>query len=396
MQLTDFTSFEATNKVKSDGYVTRYASLCPWQARTILLLILLAINWSFVRSVNLPDFKRGDLELELSDYPFYQDVVSRVGDGENYYAAANSELRSWGFKRRSLFYWRLPTYAWVMGRGLTTARARVALAVGMAVGIVMSFVVLRSEGGWSVAVLASLLLLAGWGSWLARPEPIYYTELWASVALFLATCMQSMRFWPGAVLTAAVALAFRELALPFCALWCVVAWIRRRWKEAVCWSLVIIAFLVSYYMHCRLVHRFNSEVTVLYDTGWMRLGGIGFVCSCCRMNYLLATSPPWCTAVYLPLALLGLFGWNSQRAIPFQAAVTCYFVLFYFVGKSFDSYWGWFLTPGMSVGAAWSPLAIRDLAFRSAPWPSADPTAVPPEKSLESLSNPFLRMIRLR
>src|SRR5262249_23469742 len=50
-----------------------------------------------------------------SDLDVFRRIVTRVSLGDGFYVATQEELRSHGYPTRSVFNWRLPTYAWLLG-----------------------------------------------------------------------------------------------------------------------------------------------------------------------------------------------------------------------------------------------------------------------------------------
>ncbi|HVZ15103.1 MAG TPA: hypothetical protein VG894_11635, partial [Bauldia sp.] len=95
--------------------------------------------------------------------------------------------------------------------------------------------------------------------------------------------------------------------------------------------------------------------------GWLQFGGLPFVLRTAAFNGLLAFAPEWVSAILLPLAAIGLIAWPGGEGRRVAATVTAYLVLFLFVGKAFDDYWGALYTPLLMLGLGFAPAAIRDL-----------------------------------
>src|SRR4051794_29216292 len=96
---------------------TRFAGLNRWQARGILLLFTAFTIWTVAVSIPQSQWTFG-AQRATHDLEFYRDVVTQVHDGKNYYNAAHESLVRFGFMDagiRSMFNWRQPTYAWVIG-----------------------------------------------------------------------------------------------------------------------------------------------------------------------------------------------------------------------------------------------------------------------------------------
>src|SRR5688572_25398585 len=80
-------------------------------AYMLFSLLAVAITLSPLRSgyADAPDRGPGDLAL-------YRAEIERIRAGENYYQAANIELRQRGYPTRSLFNWRTPLPMWLVGK----------------------------------------------------------------------------------------------------------------------------------------------------------------------------------------------------------------------------------------------------------------------------------------
>jgi hypothetical protein len=87
------------------------------------------------------------------------------------------------------------------------------------------------------------------------------------------------------------------------------------------------------------------------------------------MHFLLIMLPLAATAVYLPLAMLGLIGWRGETGARAALSAGAYLAAFLFIGQDFNRYWGLMYTPLLSLGLVWAPAALSDLgrAIRGAP-----------------------------
>ncbi len=86
-----------------------------------------------------------------------------------------------------------------------------------------------------------MLLLLG-GAAAITPDAGLIHELMAGLLLTLALALYDpARWWP-ALLMAGLALAVRELALPFVLLWLAFALIERRWREAAGVAALLLVF----------------------------------------------------------------------------------------------------------------------------------------------------------
>jgi hypothetical protein len=340
---------------------TRFSAFTPFQALAALFLLNGAIAWCLVQGEELPGLDLRDLRSGLSDSILYERVSNRVRSGENYYEAASVELKGRGYQHGSLFHWRMPIYAWIFGGLRSQMLARVFLTVGAIVGLVMTSTLIGRESGRVPGIMAAITLLVTYGAWFIQPEPAYFMELWSSVALLISLSFYSQgRSW-WAILAGGLALGLRELALPYCTLWCAMAFMGGRRREVMVWFVVIAGFFIMLLCHYINVKKVSYNTFASNSFDWITFDGTHFILSCSRMAYPLMALPAWCTAVYLPMALLGLYSWRSQAARPFQISTIIYIIIFSIIGKQFNYYWGWIFAPWLAIGAAWSPFALCDL-----------------------------------
>ena len=94
---------------------TRYADLPGRQAVVVAAFLVAAtavcLAVSLMKQNPFLSAQQGGRDLQV-----YRNIVTRVHAGESYYDAAGQELRTNGYPTGSLFNWRPPTYAWVIGR----------------------------------------------------------------------------------------------------------------------------------------------------------------------------------------------------------------------------------------------------------------------------------------
>jgi hypothetical protein len=159
----------------------------------------------------------------------------------------------------------------------------------------------------------------------------------------------------------AVALAFRELALPYVAIAGLMVLMRRGLWRPIAFGLTIGIFFAAFALHYRYVRNSSCGPVSMDYTGWLAWGGTPFVVSTCRMNFLLALLPPECAAVYLPLGVLGLIGSRSPASVPLIATVAVYVAAFAVVGMPSNYYWGWVLVAPLWVGFVLAPRSLFDL-----------------------------------
>jgi hypothetical protein len=69
----------------------------------------------------------------------------------------------------------------------------------------------------------------------------------------------------------------------------------------------------------------------------------------------------WLSAVYLPIALLGLAGWRGILGARLGLTAAAYVTAFAVVGQPFNDYWGLMYAPLLAFGFAAAPATLRDL-----------------------------------
>ena len=154
-----------TVDLQADGF----ERLTPSQARGVLALaaavtlLLVGITASPLASgfADAPDRGASDVDL-------YRAEVRRIQGGDGYYAAAAAELTARGYPTRSVFNWRPPLLAWLLGHLPAPAIGRGLLALlALAAILVATHFVAREQGLWR-GLLCGLWLVGACcpASWL--------------------------------------------------------------------------------------------------------------------------------------------------------------------------------------------------------------------------------------
>jgi hypothetical protein len=351
---------------------TRFTVLTRWQALTILILTAAALAWCLIAAL-FPQSDPGSVGPGGSDLRLYRQIVERVHAGENYYDAAGSELRAQGYPTGSLFNWRPPVYAWVIGNLPTPAWGQ-ALAVLLALtAMLLMHAAVQREGG-PVRARAMVLLLLGPFLWCLDGDAFLSQELWAGILIALSMAAYGTGRWLLGFAAGLLALAFRELALPYVLLALALAWREGRRSEVALWVAGLGLYGAGLFLHGLEVSRHMSPGD-RQPGSWIQFGGLPFLLTTCRMNEFLFPLPAWITALYLPLALLGLSAWRGPTAARTSLTVGAYLAAFVVVGQPFNNYWGLLYAPLLALGLVWTPAALRDLyhSLRAAPVTSSAP-----------------------
>lgn len=294
------------------------------------------------------------------DLRLYRSIVERVHAGEGYYEAAGEELRRRGYPTGSVFNWRPPTYAWLLGALPAPIWGQVWLSALVLVTLFLSCALERREGSVGRAAVL-LFLLVGAFLWTVDGDAFLSQELWAGVLIALSVCSYARGWWKLGLAAGMLALFYRELALPYALIAAVLSAREGRRRETVFWlvGLALYALFLTYH-GIEVTRRITSADRVEAD-GWVQFGGASFWVAASRMNVYLLHLPAWVAALFLVLSLLGLAGWRGAIGTRAGLTVAVYVAAFAVVGKPCNDYWGLLFVPLLSFGLVRAPAALRDL-----------------------------------
>jgi len=338
---------------------TRFAHLSPFRARFIFCGTLLLAVWLLASSLapapSSVHQDSGGVDLDL-----YRRISLRVHAGEGYYDAANQELRAFGYPTGSIFNWRTPFYAWLHGAMPAPVFGRLLLVALSLVTLSLAYRFLAAEGASAWASGLCLIFIAGNFLWSLDGDAFYCQELWAGALIAMSICAYAGGNWIMGVLTALIALFFRELALPYCLIACAMAYYQGRRRELCIWAAGLCLYVLFFCWHASQVTHQITPGDRLPAT-WLQFGGAGFLITTCQMNKLLFSAPAWVSAIFLLLSCMGLAGWRSRSGVIIGLTVAAYLIAFTMVGQAFNDYWGLIYTPLLPFGLIHSPRAIADL-----------------------------------
>lgn len=304
-----------------------------------------------------------------ADVDFYSKVVARLRGGGNYYAFIVAEQRQAGYPVRPGLTVRLPSLAMIQATlgpfGTRLAALGLLLAVLAAWWRRLSAQPVPRRRAACAAVFA--------GSALAlNPEYLPVHELWAGLLIALALALyrppgeqpRRMADWLPALLCSALALAIREHSLPFALLLTAFAWWRGPRAEALAWSALITLFVVAVMAHLQAVapQVLPGDIP---SPSWFTFRGLGGVVSPVVLSTGLYALPHWLAGPVVILAFAGWLGWESPTGRLGAALFLGYAILFAIAGRASNFYWGLLLAPGLFVGLAFAPGAVKSL-FRAA------------------------------
>lgn len=362
---------------------SRFAGLTPRPARLILGLIVSAslacVIGSFLVTVpERPPAKEGQ---GAPDLEAFKQVVARVRAGENYYEAYRDVLSGFGYQIGSVFNWRLPTYAWLLSRFPSSESIQWTLGLLALIGMMMAYAGERRELP-PVPAAVTPFLLAGVARWIFDGEAYYAQDVWSAVLLLISVAAYGIERRGLAVAAGLAALAFRELALPYCIIAMAIAFWKRRWLEGAAWLIGLVLFGVFLAWHASEVAQYMPAQTKPGSPlDWIRFGGLAFVLSTVKMNAFVFPLPLPGLAIYLCLALIGLIGWNSERGLLLTLTCFAYLAAFAVVGLPYNIYWGLMTAPLLCFGPIRVPRSLSDLLAAAKPKPAAEQSGPVPESS---------------
>jgi hypothetical protein len=338
---------------------TRYRTLSRRWAVAVLLLTmaLMAVLVQLSLHCAPPASATGSLG---GDMALYGRIVDRLRQGQAYYPAAHAELLAGGYGTESVFNWRMPLYPWLLSLFPNLWLAQASLAV-LALAAMAASVKLLHDVSRGLAVWATILLLLSLAACFAA-ETLLFSELTCGVLILLSAAAYGLRWhWVG--FAAGVAALFvRELAAPYILVALVFAWREKRYPELIGWGVALLVYAAYFLWHMQMVHGQLGPQDRAYADGWVQLGGLQFVLATAQFNGVLAILPLWVSAIVLPLAALGLAAWPGRTGAYVALTVAAYLGLFLAIGKPFNNYWGLLYTPLLTLGLAWLPAAVFDLA----------------------------------
>ena len=267
---------------------TRLANLASWQARLVLSVFAMAIVWGAICCEKSSRPELAASRINRGDIKLYDSIVRRVHAGEDYYEVVGSELRARNYARRPFFNWRLPALALFLGKLPTPEIGKWTLVALALVTLAIWLLILSQEQGFHVTLFGGWILLGTLVSCFAGQAFLFH-ELWAGVLIALSIGIHGHN----RVLSVAsglLALAVRELSLPFAVVMLIMACKNKRRREAIAWLLGIIIFLLYLAMHAKTVSGLLIASDRANDT-WLQLGGWSFVLTTTKWTLLTLDFP---------------------------------------------------------------------------------------------------------
>lgn len=335
---------------------SRFTNLSSRNAILIIAAVIFSIIYGlWVGSpINPKESKGADLLL-------YRSIVERISGGEPYYDVTGEELRARGYASHSVFNWRLPTLAWLLGHLPSVKIGQALTAILASLSLFLWMTVFHRKQYSLKQLMAAGLLLAGPVIYGLLPDPCLMHEVWAGTLIMLSLAAHGSGWRYTSVLCGILALLLRELTLPFVLVMLILAYRDGYRHEAFAWLIGAVVFGGGLLIHWTIVNKLITENDLALRGGWIVFGGWRFVLDTARMQPALLIAPPWVTAVLVPLALLGLAAWRGPLGSRVAATVGIYILAFSIVGLPFNKYWGLMYAHLLPLGFLFVPYAFRDL-----------------------------------
>jgi|TARA_R100000049_G_C1957106_1_gene115749 hypothetical protein len=352
----------------------RFAGWDRWPARILLLvvaalLVLAAIaplsasldgKPSEVPSLIGDGAPNGQTESERDDdLAFYDRVIERVEHGENYYDFIVEEQRARDYPVRPGLAVRLPTLAWIYAS--LGEPAMIALAIALLFACIWAWWNRLGEepGGVRFRLLGTALMAMGGSLGLNRSFFVLH-ELWAGMLIALAFGLHRPGRWGAALLFAALALALRELVLPFVLLMAAMAAWRKDWREATAWIMLVAVFaaIMAWHLSLIAVQEVPSDPV---GPDWLVLRGLSGWLGNIVLSSNLRLLPHELASPVVILMALGWAGWKSSAGTTGTFLYLGYGLAFMLAGRANNFYWGAVVAPAMFIGLAFLPMALPSL-----------------------------------
>ena len=352
----------------------RFAGWDRWAARILLLLVTALLVLAAITPLSasldgkpseVPSLigdgaPNGQTESERDDdLAFYDRVIERVEHGENYYDFIVEEQRARDYPVRPGLAVRLPTLAWI--HASLGEPAMIALAIALLFACIWAWWKRLGEepGGLRFRLLGTALMAMGGSLGLNRSFFVLH-ELWAGMLIALAFGLHRPGRWGAALFVAALALALRELVLPFVLLMAAMAAWRKDWREATAWIMLVAVFAAIMVWHLSLI-AVQEVPSDPVGPDWLVLRGLSGWLGNIVLSSNLRLLPHELASPVVILMALGWAGWKSSAGTTGTFLYLGYGLAFMLAGRANNFYWGAVVAPAMFIGLAFLPMALPSL-----------------------------------
>ena len=352
----------------------RFAGWDRWPARILLLVVAALLVLAAIAPLSATlDGKPSEVPSLIGDGPpdgqteserdedlaFYDRVIERIGHGENYYDFIVEEQRARDYPVRPGLAVRLPTLAWI--HASLGEPAMIALAIALLFACIWAWWNRLGEepGGVRFRLLGTALMAMG-GSLGPNRSFFVLHELWAGMLIALAFGLHRPGRWGAALFVAALALALRELVLPFVLLMAAMAAWRKDWREATAWIMLVAVFaaIMAWHLSLIAVQEVPSDPV---GPDWLVLRGLSGWLGNIVLSSNLRLLPHELASPVVILMALGWAGWKSSAGTTGTFLYLGYGLAFMLAGRANNFYWGAVVAPAMFIGLAFLPMALPSL-----------------------------------
>ena len=352
----------------------RFAGWDRWPARILLLVVAALLVLAAIAPLSASlDGKPSEVPSLIGDGPpdgqteserdedlaFYDRVIERIGHGENYYDFIVEEQRARDYPVRPGLAVRLPTLAWI--HASLGEPAMIALAIALLFACIWAWWNRLGEepGGVRFRLLGTALMAMGGSLGLNRSFFVLH-ELWAGMLIALAFGLHRPGRWGAALVVAALALALRELVLPFVLLMAAMAAWRKDWREATAWIMLVAVFAAIMVWHLSLI-AVQEVPSDPVGPDWLVLRGLSGWLGNIVLSSNLRLLPHELASPVVILMALGWAGWKSSAGTTGTFLYLGYGLAFMLAGRANNFYWGAVVAPAMFIGLAFLPMALPSL-----------------------------------
>lgn len=290
------------------------------------------------------------------DRHLYRDIAHAVASGEPYYVAAPRLQRAHDYPVHPFPTVRLPTFSYLWASlGDTTMQFSYFGLIVLTLLVWWRMLSTDCVAASPTVRPAAILLL------LMSIEPNGYAlhECWAGLLAALSVATYRNRKPALAIILALAATLIRETMLPFLIALTFFSIIHRRnvFIAIVPLSLVIVVVI----FHAITIHAIPALPTDFVNTGWVRMNGWSTYVYFIQQTTILYALPYSIAAISVPFALLGWLGWRTPVGIAGAALHMGFAILFMFIGRPENIYWGYLLAPTILIGLLNVPGTVKEI-----------------------------------
>jgi hypothetical protein len=318
-------------------YRSRFSSISHRAALIIILSIVFLIFWGLVFEKPSEKFNPNKTN-EGGDSAVQYSIIKRIHNGENYYLVAGQELRKFGYPTSSVFNWRLPFLAWILGTLPSIIWAKAILFIIILIALLMWIQFFIEVDITKSILYSSIILLSGTLVFTITSSGLINHELWAGSLIYLSLASYSRKPWYFSIILGLIALFLRELSIIYVGIMAFRAWRENRYSELLLWILGMLIYGFVFGIHYKVVSDLQLKTDL--ENHWVVFGGWSFVLATAIWNFPLILFPFKIVAVCVPLALMGLIGWYGPIGSRVALTVGGYMIVFLIAGRPDNFYWG--------------------------------------------------------